>query len=157
MTLANSRITSLETALDLAVWLEKHGQAYYEKAALSADADLSTLFTELAAQERQHGATYLRLYAEMTGKDGRQELLLGEYGRFINLLGNEIVRTLTAELPGSRAELLARALQFEKDTLLYFLEIKTIFGPGPQAAIDAICTEEQRHIASLLELVAPAP
>jgi hypothetical protein len=36
---ANSCIKSLETALDLAVWLEKHVQAFYERAAVTADAD----------------------------------------------------------------------------------------------------------------------
>jgi len=149
---ANTAITSLATALDLAVWLEKHGQAFYERAAATTDADLSELFNALAEQERQHGIIYQRLYAAATGKNPREEQLLGEYGRFINLLSREVTRTLTREIPATRAELLARALQFEKDTLLYFTEIKAMFGTGPQTELDAICAEEKRHIARLLEL-----
>ena len=154
---ANSCITSLETALDLAVWLEKHVQAFYERAAVTADADLKELFTGLAEEERQHGIVCQRLYTAATGKDPRQEQLLGEYGQFINLLRRELTRTLTSEVPTTRADLMARVLQFEKDTLLYFEEIKTLFGPGPHPELDAICAEEKRHIARIMALTgAPA-
>lgn len=157
MTRANQCITSLETALDLAIRLEQHGQAYYREAAARADLDLQPFFRELADQEARHAERYRRLYCTATGKDCRHDQLLGEYGRFIDLLTGEIVRALTDQLPTTRAELLALAVQFEKDTLLYFEEIKSVFGEAAQAAFEEICVEERRHLARLLELSAAPP
>jgi rubrerythrin len=154
---AINSITSVETVLDLAIRLEQHGQAYYARAAATADADLRELFMAMAEQERRHGLAYQQLYARTTGRDPAGEQLLGEYGRFIDLLSREITRTLAGKVPTTRAELLAQALQFEKDSLLYFREIRALFGPGPQPEIEAICAEEQKHIARLLEMIEAAP
>jgi len=150
--LANQSITSIETVLDLAVWLEKHGQAFYENARdRSDDPALQKLFSELAIEERKHCAIYTDLYQLYTGKSAEKEKLLGEYGRFIELLIREIVRDLELEDLSSQAVLIDRALQFEKNTLLYFLEVKPLFRGKAGVLIEAICREEKRHIQQLIE------
>ena len=150
--LATQSITSLESVLDLAVWLEKHGQAFYEKACDAAtDSCLKETFAALAVEERKHCAIYTDLYQMYTGKSAEGEELLGEYGKFIQLLIREITQSLEFEGVLTPEELLSRALQFEKNTLLYFAEVKPLFRGKAGALIEAVCREEKRHIQQLLE------
>jgi rubrerythrin len=149
---ANQSITSIESVLDLAVWLEKHGQAFYENARdAAAEPELKDLFALLAVEERKHCAIYTDLYQLYTGKTVEGEQLLGEYGKFIQLLIKEIIQSLELEGVASEEDLLGRALQFEKDTLLYFLEVKPLFRGKAGSLIEAICREEKRHIQQLME------
>jgi rubrerythrin len=145
-------ITSLESVLDVAVWLEKHGQAFYEKACDTADDQgLKDLFKSLAVEERKHCAIYTDLYKIYTGKSAEGEELLGEYGKFIQLLIREISDSLSYDEMLSQEDLLNRALQFEKNTLLFFAEVKQLFRGKAGALIEAVCREEKRHIQQLLE------
>jgi rubrerythrin len=150
--LATHSITSIESVLDVAVWLEKHGQAFYEKARDAANVpELQELFTTLAIEERKHCAIYTDLYQLYTGKSAEGEKLLGEYGKFIQLLIREIVQSFELEDVVTQAELINRALQFEKNTLLFFSEVKPLFRGKAGSLIEAICREEKRHIQQLLE------
>ena len=149
---ANKSITSIESVLDLAVWLEKHGQAFYEKAQDTVSgAELKETFAALAAEEKKHCAIYTDLYQLYTGKSAEGEELLGEYGKFIQLLIREIASSLEFECVLTQMDLIDRALLFEKNTLLYFAEVKPLFRGKAGALIDAICREEKRHIQQLME------
>ena len=149
---ASKSITSLESVLDLAVWLEKHGQDFYERAHDKvADPDLKETFSALANEEKKHCAIYMDLYQVYTGKSAEGDELLGEYGQFIHLLIKEITDSLSFEATLSQEDLIARALQFEKNTLLFFGEVKPLFRGKAGAVIEAVCREEKRHIQQLLE------
>ena len=149
---ANQSITSLESVLDLAVWLEKHGQAFYESASdVATEPGLKETFALLAAEEKKHCAIYTDLYELYTGKSSEGEKLLGEYGKFIQLLIKEASCSLEFKGVLSQDELLERALNFEKNTLLYFAEVKPLFRGKAGAIIEAVCREEKRHIQQLLE------
>ncbi len=149
---ANKSITSLESVLDLAVWLEKHGREFYEKAEKSvADPETKKMFAFLAAEERKHCAIYTDLYELYTGKSTGDDQLLGEYGRFIQLLIKEIARALEFEGELTQKELVDRALRFEKNTLIFFSEIKPLFVGKSAAMVEAVCKEEKRHIQQLME------
>jgi len=150
--LANQSITSLESVLDLAVWLEKHGQAFYESAReMATEPGLKEIFAILAAEEKKHCAIYTDIYELYTGKSSEGEELLGEYGKFIQLLIKEITSCLEITEVLSQEQLIDRALQFEKNTLLYFAEVKPLFRGKAGALIEAVCREEKRHIQQLLE------
>lgn len=145
-------ITSIEAVLDLAVWLEKHGQAFYEKAsAATGEPAMKDAFAALAAEEKKHCAIYADLYELYTGKPAAGEELLGEYGKFIELLIKEVAQSLDFTGVPDEEALISRALQFEKNTLLYFAEVKPLFRGKAGALIEAICREEKRHIQQLLE------
>lgn len=151
--LKNQSITSLESVLDLAVWLEKHGQAFYERARDAAtDVGVKDLFAALAAEEGKHCAIYTDLYQLYTGKTVDEELLPGEYGEFIHLLIREISHSLEFDGTQTQKELVDRALRFEKNTLLYFFEVKSLFRGKAGTLIEAVCREERRHIQQLLEI-----
>jgi len=149
---ANQSITSIETVLDLAVWLEKHGQVFYERARDAAtEPELKEAFAHLAIEEQKHCAIYTDLYQLYTGKSVEGEQLLGEYGKFVQLLIKEITQSLEFEGVSSQESLLSRALLFEKNTLLYFSEVKPLFRGKAGSLVEAICREEKRHIQLLME------
>ena len=151
MSLAQT-ITSVEAVLDLAVWLEKHGRSFYEKAEQNAtDPAVKELFGTLAAEEAKHCAMYTDLYEFYTGKSAEGEELLGEYGKFIQLLIAEIVGALEFDGVLTQEELITRALQFEKNTLLFFNEVKPLFRGKAGTIIEVVCREEKRHIQQLME------
>ncbi len=151
--LEKQSLTSLESVLDLAVWLEKHGQAFYENARDAAtDPAIKELFAILAVEEKKHCAIYKDLYELYTSKTADKEELLGEYGEFIQLLIKEIAQSLELDGEQSQKELIDRSLKFEKNTLLYFAEVKPLFRGKAGALIEAVCREEKRHIQRLLEV-----
>lgn len=150
--LANKSIKTLESVLDLAVWLEKHGGDFYETASkTSTDPMTKELFEALAAEERKHCAIYTDLYELVTGKSAEDEELLGEYGLFIQLLIKDIAQALDFKEVQKPEQLIDRALLFEKNTLLYFSEVKPLFRGKAGALIEAVCNEEKRHIQQLIE------
>jgi rubrerythrin len=150
--LTTKSITSLESVLDLAVWLEKHGEDFYTRACEKVDDHgLKETFSALALEEHKHCAIYTDLYEVYTGKSTDGDELLGEYGHFIHLLIKEISDSLSFEEMLSQEELIARALQFEKNTLIFFAEVKPLFRGKAGAIIEAVCREEKRHIQQLLE------
>jgi rubrerythrin len=150
--LAGRSIKTLESVLELAVWLEKHGQEFYAAAMVETDdVELETLFAYLMEEEKQHCALYTRLFEQQTEKSAGEKPLLGEYAHFIDLLIREITANLIIEDEISPKKLLFKALRFEKDTLLYFNEIRDLFDDDSAAIIDSICREEKRHIRQLME------
>lgn len=151
--LAGHSIKNLENVLDLAVWLEKHGQEFYQAAMDETDdPKLKELFSYLMEEEKKHCIIYARLYEEQTGREADDEPLWGEYAHFIDLLIREISENLYFEEDCTPKELLWKALRFEKDTLLYFNEIKALFPEESAAIIDSICRQEKKHIAQLMDL-----
>lgn len=150
---AGVSITSLETVLDLAIWLETAGQEFYAAARRELAApQLDALLARLGVEEQRHAEVYRRLYERCLHQPAPSGQPLGEYGLFLDLMRREITRQLTVEPGVTPAELLERALRFERDSLLYFHEIAALFPGGERGPIDAICAEERHHIRELLAI-----
>lgn len=151
-TLAGS-LKSIETVLDLAIHLEKAGKAFYEKAGIaSPDEKTKSLFSFLMGQEHAHMEQYKRLSQRATGQDTYQETLFGEYAMYIDLLMEEVTGKLEYAAFHSIRDVIDMAVAFEKDTLLYFNEIKSLFTGEAVETVDEICREEKKHIELLLAL-----
>lgn len=145
-------IKSIESVLDVAIWLEKKGKEFYEKAVTSfQDDDMKSLLLFLIDQEQKHEALYKELSSKITGTPAIQDALFGEYGMFIQLLVSEIAESLKIEHALTRDQLIQTAIRFEKDTLLYFHEIKKLFHGDDSMVIQTICDEERNHIRLLID------
>jgi rubrerythrin len=146
-------IKSVESVLDMAIWLEKKGKAFYESAVTSfQDDELKSTLLFLIEQEQKHERIYKKLAEKVSGTTDFQEELFGEYGMFIRLLVSEITRSLDISPSFTREQLIQAAIRFEKDTLLYFHEIKRLFQGNNREAIEAICNEERNHIRLLMDM-----
>ena len=149
-------IKSVESVLDVAIWLEKKGREFYENAVTSfQDDELKSTLLFLIEQEQKHETIYQNLSQKITGTPEAQDELFGEYGMFIRLLVSEITRSLEISPSFTREQLIRAAIRFEKDTLLYFHEIKKLFQGDERAAIQTICDEERNHIRLLMDVEKP--
>jgi rubrerythrin len=153
----NQLITSFEVALDLAIWLEKKGAAFYREARdATGDNSAKKLFAWLADEEVTHCETYQELYTAVKGEPPIQEELVGEYGHFINLLIREILADFDLASTDTPDDILQKALAFETAALRYFQEIRARFSGEQGRVIDLICAEEQTHIDKLMAAAASA-
>lgn len=151
MTVLAGTIKSIETALDLAIHLEMAGKAFYENAKAGiTDEKLKELLTFLIGQELLHIERYKRLSGRITGETDYQEALFGEYSMYIDLLVADISGKLVYNPSLSVDDVLNMALGFEKDTLLFFNEIRMLFSGEEAAVVDDLCRQEKNHIKVLL-------
>lgn len=146
--------------VEIAIRLEKRGEAFYIEAVESAiTASVKALFEDLAEQERHHR----RAFQEM-GRDV-VELALSpdEWDQFQAYTGALLQQSLFDRPEGSpsrvaetmdEGEALQAALEFEKETLLFFYEMReAVRGPG-QRVVERIVQEEKRHIQRLSAMLA---
>ena len=145
-------ITSAEPAINFAITLEQRGRDFYRDLyERLADAKLKTLFSFLAAAEEKHLGIYRQLLDTVSQGAFQQVKLVGEYGRFIDVLCSEITDHLSVSDDMSLSDYIEMALTLEKDTLLAFNEIKTMFDGKEKEAIQKICDEEKSHIVRIHE------
>lgn len=141
--------------IEFAMRLEESGEAFYTAAAEKVTtAGVKALFEELAVQEQYHRRAF-----EQMGRDV-VELALSpeqwdEFQAYTGALlqqrffaNPENALNVAAEAQDER-EALQAALGFEKETLLFFHELRdAVRGPGQQT-VGRIIEEEKRHIQRL--------
>jgi rubrerythrin len=143
----------------LAVQIEKNGEDFYRNAGEKVpSADLQALFKRLAEDEASHRETFQHREADLslsepsvsghgdTGTDMLQRLL-----------GDQAFSLKELELSAleRQEDLIAAAVEFEKDTILFYDMISAfIEDPRVLSRIKEIKEEENRHIA-LLEAYDP--
>lgn len=147
-------------AIGMAMEIEKNGEVYYnEVAARSADSEVKALFEDLAIQEQGH----YRLFEAMLGKkEPVPDLSSDEYDEYRAYLEAALDNALFAG--PDKALALARqaedkdtavraALGFEKDTLLFFYDLREMVSEKDRAGIAGVIQEEKRHVRRLAKML----
>ena len=155
-------LLTADEIIEIAVQIEENGEAFYSAAAETASTDeIKSLFEDLAVQERYH----LRTFQEL-GR-GVVELALApdqwdEFQAYTRALleqsffSKEEGALSQAAQARDEVEALRAALEFEKETLLFFQRLyDAVRGPGKQK-VDQIMQEERQHIRRLSAMLAPA-
>lgn len=152
-----SVVLSAEEIFEMAMQIEKSGYAYYSTIAdATSNQGLKELFHYLAGEEQRHYRFFEKLSKEVenfsiTQDDWEQ---ISEYiqattdSRFF--FGEDKAISL-AKKTGDAQEALDVAIGFEKDTLLFFYEIKNATPSHSQEAAQQIIDEEKRHVTLLSE------
>lgn len=144
-------VVNIETALETAAGLEKQGRDFYKRKLSSTDDPaLGEILSFLAAEEEKHLETYQNLLKKATGNEltPRSELS-EEYRMYINMLVSEITIWLREEAPETTDQIIKTAMNLEKNTLLFFQEIKLLLTGRDYDIVDAICREEKGHIIKI--------
>jgi rubrerythrin len=149
---------SIEEIIDLAIQIEENGEQVYRKAVEKApNPSLSSLLQWLADEEAKHIRRFseLREHANSTPVDPQLEEV-----------GKNILRSVVGEQSFSLDEanfskidtvkdLLVLAIDFEKDTILFYEMIQTfVQDDKTQDQLREIIEEETRHIGLLEECLA---
>lgn len=156
-------IYSVNEVIELAVQIEHNGYAFYNESLKhkGLDADSQKLLTTLRDQELNHEKTFLALRDDADIKGLEQTMdweLIASYLKTIvdsRLFNNESSAISVATQAKDFSVILDAAINFEKDTLLFFHTIKdAINSEKGKSAVARIIHEEITHILKLTEFKA---
>ncbi len=147
-------------ALEMAMEIEKNGEAFYNEAALRSDDDqLKELFAELAAQERVHYRIFARMHERLTPSPDMTDVEYDEYRDYVRaaldnaLFAGPDKALALARQAQERESALRAALGFEKDTLLFFYDLRDMVGEHESEAISRVIDEEKKHVRRLARML----
>ena len=149
---------SASELINIAIGIERRGIAFYDTMARSTEnAEARDVFQYLADMERTHIHIFQGMLGE-TDKYQPQESYAGEYTAYLQALVDSAVFTddsITSEMTtqlSSDIEAMELAIGAEKDSILFYYEMKEIMPQRAQPTVNKIITEEKSHLRELSEL-----
>ena len=148
--------------VEMAVKMEQNGFAFYDQALQRNDLDAETkkILTKLRDDEKEHEKTFLALRNKIDNFDLQDSPSWKEAQIYIesvvdsHVFSSEDSAIQLAQKAKDAGELLKYAVQFEKDTILFFFTFsRYVKEQKANAAVDAIINEEASHIRKLRELI----
>ncbi len=142
----------LEDLLDVLIQLEALGSKHYRKlSTIAADEKSKELFLHLADEERNHQAAYEKYKQQKIAFESNS--INDEYRAYVSaLLENALSFLKKDEKAEDLNEAYHLAIKFEKETLLFLNEVKSIIDKRYEKAIETLIDEERRHLKLLLEM-----
>ena len=145
---------SIDEIMEMAIQTEKLGYQFYTGMAdkFKKDAGLVSLFTTLASKEKSHERTFTNL-KDAVLKSGTEPVQWEEVTNYMRaFVESEFFLGKGKSLPvmdhlKTVKDVVKFALGFEKETLLYFMELRSIV--KEKAAVDQVIDEEKSHIVWL--------
>jgi len=155
---------SAAEALELAMEIEINGEAFYN-AILEQDPESETaeLFKDLAAQERGHYAIFRQMLGNVSPGPDIPDAEYDQYVTYMRVAldralfsGKDKALLLAKEAQDSETAIRA-ALGFEKDTLLFFYDLREMVSERERDAITRIIREEKTHVRRLAGMLKERP
>ncbi len=145
---------SIDEIMEMAIRAEKLGYQFYTGMAdkFKNDAGLVKLFMTLASKEKIHERTFTNL-KDTVAKNGTEPVQWEEVSNYMRaFVESEFFLGRGKALPTMEyiktvPDVVKFALGFEKETLLYFMELRSIV--KEKAAVDGVIDEEKSHIVWL--------
>jgi len=144
--------------INIAIGIERRGIAFYDIMARSTqNATARDAFQYLTGMERQH----IQIFQDMLGEADKYQIpdtYAGEYTAYLRALVDSAVFTddfVTSEVAtrmGSDIEAVELAISAEKDSILFYYEMKDIMPQRAQLTVNKIIAEEKSHLRQLSEL-----
>ena len=144
--------------INIAIGIERRGIAFYDIMAKSTEnATTRDVFRYLADMERMH----IQIFQGMLGEADKYQIpetYAGEYAAYLQALVDSAVFTddaITSEMAtrtSSDIEAMELAIGAEKDSILFYYEMKEIMPQPAQLTVSRIITEEKSHLRQLSEL-----
>jgi rubrerythrin len=146
--------------VELALELEKSGEAFYRRVAKKAESPaVKDLFEDLAQQEVYH----YKSFKELAKTTWDQPLLSPEswqqYMMYLQatvqsaFFEGEDKALAAAEDVTSEDEAIRMAMGFEKETLLFFHDLRDMVSAGDKATLKRIIDEEKQHLRRLADML----
>ena len=146
-------------ALEMAIEIEEHGAAFYRAAAeKSDDAQVRDLFEELVEQERAHRRVFEKMAETVQAVSEPSESDIGDYASFLEVALDHAVFSgpekalRMAEEADDRDGALRAAMGFEKDTMLFYYDLREMVDEKDRETISDIIREEKQHLRRLASM-----
>jgi len=146
--------------IEIALGIERNGVAYYSSLGESAtNASLQETYSHLADMEREH----IKIFQKMLDSAGNYQLPYAgeaaeEYELYLKALVDSTVFTddkvarQMAQKAANPAEAIQLALGAEKDSILFYSEMRDLVPKQDRPIIDKIINEEKSHVRQLSSL-----
>ena len=144
--------------VDIAIQIEKNGRDFYSAlAGKSKDPSVVEIFKYLSNDENQHIADFKKMFNSVCNYEP-EGAYPEEYFAYMNTLAGQYVFTeegkgkKMAEETKSMDEGINMAMALEKDSVLFYEEMKKNVPEKSIGFVDKIIGEEKKHITKLYEL-----
>ena len=144
--------------INIAIGIEGRGIVFYDIMTRSTeDAATRDVFQYLVSMEREHVQIFQSMLTE-ADKYQVPETYAGEYAFYLQALvdsavfSDDMVTSEMATQADSDIKALELAMSAEKDSILFYYEMKEIMPQRAQPVVNKIITEEKSHLRLLSEL-----
>lgn len=142
--------------LELAIEIERNGRFFYEVVGRlnRNNVDVTRSFSALAVREQEHENTFREMLLRLGGYTPEQQYA-GEHYQYIkdlarsSIFTGERVQALISDKPVTDLEALEIGMGFEKDSILFYSEVRGMVPRQDQDIVDIIITEERKHLSEL--------
>ena len=147
---------SAPEVMEMAVQTEKGGKAFYEAvAAQTRDEQLKSLFRFLAHEESKHIAVFEDIARSVKVSPAEEPYNWEDVVPYLRsvtesryFLGPDKALSLAQESRDS-ATALGHALAFEKETLVFYVQLRDMVSEHNRRVVDRLITEESAHVRKL--------
>ncbi len=152
-----SYLLDVKEILEFAVYIEQRGYEFYVGAMKKFSEPKATeLFQYLADEEFKHEEFFKKLLEQSGGmkgesRDQEYQSYMREFCKAHSLANREATAARLAKASGLD-EILDMAMGFEKDSIIFFSELKEIYTKGNSAAMDKIIHEEMGHLRKIFQM-----
>jgi rubrerythrin len=152
-----SYLLDVKEILGCAVFIEEKGYEFYVGAMKKfAEPKITELFQYLADEEFKHEKIFKKLLEQsgdvMSGsQDPEYQAYLQQFCKSHPLADGAAVKGKLAHAT-ALPEILDMAMGFEKDSIVFFSELKEIYGLQRSAPIEKIIHEEMGHLRKIFQI-----
>jgi len=152
-----SYLLAVNEILEFAVYIEERGYEFYVGAMKKfGEPGATRLFQYLADEEFKHEKIFKKLMQQ--GGDVRKgtpdpeyQAYLREYCKAHALGDREAIHEKLARL-STLEEILDLAMDFEKDSIVFFSELRELYAKGQAGPVDKIIREEMGHLRTIFQM-----
>ena len=141
--------------INVALSIEHSGIAFYDIMTKSTENEAArTAFKYLADMERQHVKAFQDMLGE-TGKYKSADTITEEHAGYVKALvdsavfSDDMLNSELANKVNSDIDAVELAIGAEKDSILFYYEMKELMPQNAQAAVNGIISEEKTHLGQL--------
>jgi rubrerythrin len=136
---------------NIAIKVESTGYTYYSKLSEKATGQLKEFFKELAEQEREHARRFEQLMKKYQEDPSLATWQNEEVSGYAETYAKAFIfpEIENETVPETILGALRKAIEVEKDSIIYYNEIKQIV-PDPKP-VEEIINEEKEHLRKLSE------
>jgi rubrerythrin len=146
--------------VEMALELEKSGEIFYTAVAeKAASSQVRELFQELAEQEKHHYKAFSKLSKTIWDQSTAAE---GDWDQYLMYLqatiqsaffeGSDKALTLTEQATDEK-EALQMAIEFEKETMLFFYDLRDKVSDVDREIVERVIAEEKDHVRRLASML----
>lgn len=140
---------------NVAVEIEKRGREFYLQAAqMAVTAKVKDIFTFLSEEEAKHEETFQGMLSRLGKVEMPAWATQDEYMQYLealiesHMLFSALGQKYMAQAD-SEKDVIKMAMSFEKDTMLFFTEMKELVPYSERYAVQQCYDEERKHLLQL--------